>query len=183
MLTGVRMAPPDACAAELQLVAAWASGGLVRWSGIEWAQCATVVPREITVAAVYLRPQSPSTPASNAEQFCAMIDAAGKVGADLCVLPDAITVVSVPDARPADIAATIPGPLSQQLGHHAQQTKLYVVACYPEREGANVYNTAILLDRDLADRKRWDWVGDFSQRMHIERRPDLPVSLRVTPCR
>ena len=303
MLTGVRTAPPDACTAELQLVAAWAPGGLVRWSGIEWAQCPTVAPREITIAAVYLRPQSPSTPASNVEQFCAMVDAAGKAGADLCVLPEAITVVAVPDARPADIAETIPGPLSQQLGQHAQQARMYVVACYPEREGADLYNTAILLDRngnlagkyrkthlpneevdagytpgdcypvfrtdfgtvgmmicwdvafpeparalalsgaeivllpiwggnevlmsaraienavyivsssydaptgiidplgswqavvrprderivagqghlvlatiDLADRKRWDWVGDFSQRLHIERRPDLPVA-------
>ena len=28
---------------------------------------------------------------------------------------------------------------------------------------------------DLGDRKRWSWVGDFSERLHIERRPDLAI--------
>jgi predicted amidohydrolase len=147
-ITGVRLAPPDARQAELQLVVASAPGATVRWSGIEWSLPEADAKREITVASVYLRPRSPSTPASNIEQFCGMIDAAGQAGADLCVLPEAITVVGVPGAKPADVAEAIPGPISEKLGHHAQQSGMYVVACYPERHGPDVYNTAILLDRN-----------------------------------
>ena len=147
-ITGVRTAPLEARAAELQLVAAGAPGALIQWGGIEWSQPTEEATREITVASVYLQPQSPSTPDKNIDQYCHMIDAAGRAGVDLCVLPEAITVVSVPGAKPADVAEPIPGPISEKLGQHASQSKTYVVACYPERDGPDVYNTSILLDRN-----------------------------------
>ena len=66
----------------------------------------------------------------------------------MCVLPEAITVVGVPDGTPATVAEPVPGPISENLAGHARRSRMYVVACYPEREGPNIYNTAILLDRD-----------------------------------
>jgi predicted amidohydrolase len=49
-----------------------------------------------------------------------------------------------------DVAETVPGPTTAALGELARRKRAWVVAGLYEREGAVVYNTAVLLDRSGA---------------------------------
>ncbi len=46
-----------------------------------------------------------------------------------------------------DVAETIPGPTTARLGEAAKRHASYLIAGLYEREGATIYNTAVLIDR------------------------------------
>jgi predicted amidohydrolase len=57
--------------------------------------------------------------------------------------------VGVPNVKAADLAQPIPaGPAYQAVADKAREHHMYVVGCFPEREGKLVYNTAFLVDRE-----------------------------------
>lgn len=66
---------------------------------------------------------------------------------DLIVLPEGITVVGT-TKKYTDVAETVPGPTTQVLGDLARKHKSWIAAGIYEREGAAVYNTSVLLDRE-----------------------------------
>ena len=47
----------------------------------------------------------------------------------------------------AEVADTIPGSITEQYGELARKKNCYIVAGIDEREGAAVYNSAVLIDR------------------------------------
>jgi predicted amidohydrolase len=78
-----------------------------------------------------------------------MLDEAGRAGCDVVCLPESITTVGVPGADPAVVAEAIPsGPSYEKLAARAHEHSMYVVGCFPERDGALIYNTAFLIGRD-----------------------------------
>jgi len=141
----VFVAPQEADGAHLSLEVKWPGGGSVLWKRASVRPAATPEPRKVKVGTVYLRPKN-TTMEKNLELFCEQIDAGGKLGLDILCLPEAILAIGT-GAPLADRAHPVPGPITKRLGEAARKNKLWVVAGITERDGADVYNTAVLLDR------------------------------------
>ncbi len=144
---GLCRAPEKAASVRIQLVFAWSATGTVWWDDVSLTEIAAPEPRMVTLGVVYLRP-SESTTERNVAEYCRMLDEAVEAGCDIVCLPESITTVGVPGAKPADVAEPVPGGSAYQaLAAKARQHRMYVVGCFPERDGKLFYNTAFLIDR------------------------------------
>jgi len=141
----VLVAPPEADGARLSLEVKWPGAGSVVWQRASVRPTAPPPPRKVKIGTVYLRPSN-STPQRNLKAFCEQIDAAGRLGLDIVCLPEAITLVGTRLTGP-QTAEPIPGPSTEALAAAAKRNRLWVVAGLYERDGPQVYNTAVLLDR------------------------------------
>lgn len=150
----VLVAPSDATRLRLSLETRWLREGTVVWRAASIRAATAPAPRPVKVGAVYLRPRD-STPARNLDLWCEQIDAAGGLGLDIVCLSEAILSVGTQAATSA-VAEPVPGPTVTRLGEAARRNRLWVVAGVVERDGATLYNTAVLLNRngELAGRYR-----------------------------
>lgn len=139
------VAPVDADSALLSLEVKWPRGGSVRWRSASVRLGTEAPTRKARLGTAYLRPEK-STPEQNLTLWCDQIAAAGRLGLDIVCLSEAILSVGT-QAATREIAETIPGPTSERLGAAARQHRLWVVAGVMEREGATLFNTAVLFDR------------------------------------
>ncbi|MCX7818840.1 MAG: carbon-nitrogen hydrolase family protein [Kiritimatiellae bacterium] len=146
-LSGVYWAPSNAASAVIELQMRWAPEGMVRWSGVELEPAAAPARRPVRVAAVHLRPSAGRNPADKPPQFAPLIEEAARRGADLVVLPEVLTYYGT-GRTIADCAEPIPGPSTRYFGELARRHDLYIVAGLVEREGALVYNVAVLIGPD-----------------------------------
>ena len=142
----VLVAPKEADGARLSLEVKWPQGGSVCWRQVSARRTAPPPPRKVKIGTVYLRPNN-STPQKNLDLFCRQIDEAGRLKLDVVCLSEAITVVGT-GQNESTVAEPIPGPASERLGQAAKRSRVWVVAGLTERDGKNIYNTAVLLDRD-----------------------------------
>lgn len=142
----VLVAPAQADGARLSLEVKWPGEGTVLWQRASVRPTSLPLPRKVKIGTVYLRPTN-STPEKNLKAFCEQIDAAGRLGLDIVCLPEAITLVGTRLTGP-QTAEPIPGRSTEQLSAAAKRNRLWVVAGLYERDGPQVYNTAVLLDRE-----------------------------------
>jgi predicted amidohydrolase len=142
-------APKSAASADIELVLRWTGRGSVLWSDVRFEEAAVSPRKKIKLATVSFMPPSPSTTEKNLRFYAEKVAEAGKSGADIICLGEGISMVSTKLSY-ADAAEPIPGPTSKALGAVAKTYHLYVIAGIYEREGALVYNTALLIDRDGA---------------------------------
>ena len=140
-------APDDAASMNVELHLGWSPGGTVWWGDISLTAAQPPKPRIVRLATINHRPQGNKTGAENVREFCALIDEAAKQKPDIICLPEAMTVCGT-GLSYVEGAEPIPGPTSETLGRKAQEHHCYLVACYDERDGHAVYNTAILIDRE-----------------------------------
>ena len=98
------------------------------------------------LAAVHFVPRGAKTPTERLHAYEPLIAEAGKKRADLVVLPEVITYGG--GCTYADVAEPVPGPSTEYLGTLARQNHLYLVPSLVEREGALLYNTAVLIGPD-----------------------------------
>jgi predicted amidohydrolase len=139
-------APPGAVAAELQLYLYDSEGGAVRFHHAHFERVTAPRARKVRLAAVRYRPQKVEGGQANVKSLVA--HAKQKVEqADLIVLGESITTVGSAKSF-ADVAEPADGPSARILGELARVKRSYVVAGIVEREGASLYNTAILLNRE-----------------------------------
>jgi len=88
-----------------------------------------------------------------AESAGALFEEAGKKGADLVLGPEDMTRAALylepgePDVF-AQLAQPIPGPLTERLAQITRRYRMYVAACFVEREGRRLYNTLVVTGRD-----------------------------------
>jgi predicted amidohydrolase len=138
-------APEKAAAVVLQLYLSNAPQATVWWDDIALEQIPDPGPRKVTVASVNLRPANTHSAAESVRQF---VTAAGAIRekTDVILLPEGITVIGTGKVY-ADVAESIPGPTTERLGELARARASYVAAGIYEREGAAIYNTAVLIDR------------------------------------
>lgn len=146
-------APDDAVRAELELSLRWTAGS-VWFDDLTMTATAAPPPRRVKIATVCYVP-SGHDPDENRRLWAEKCAEAGRLGADLVCLGEGITVVGngrgfVDVAEPAD------GPTRAVLGRVAAEYGLWICAGIYERDGADCYNTAILIDRQgrLAGRYR-----------------------------
>jgi predicted amidohydrolase len=76
-----------------------------------------------------------------------LIEEAARKGADLVVLPEALTRYSSGLTRP-EAAEPMPGPSTEYFGSLAKKHDLYIVAGLLERDGHLIYNVAALIGPD-----------------------------------
>jgi len=138
-------APQNASAVTLQLYLSNAPQATVWWDDIALEEIPEPAPRKATVASINLRPASTGSSAESVRQF---VQAAGAVReqTDIILLPEGITIIGTGKTF-ADVAETIPGATTARLGELARAKSSYVAAGIYEREGAAIYNTAVLIDR------------------------------------
>lgn len=139
-------APAGAAAVKVQLFLSNAPLGAVWWDDISLEAIGQPAPRQVTVAAINLRPSQTGSPAESVRQFVEAVGRAVPGKTDLILLPEGITVIGTGKTY-AEVAEPVPGPTTVRLGELARQRSSYVVAGIYEREGTAVYNTAVLLDR------------------------------------
>jgi predicted amidohydrolase len=124
----------------------------------------------VTLAAIYHRPRGTASPADSRERFARLVEEAAAKGADIVCLPEGITTVGNGLAY-AEAAEPVPGPSTAFLGSLAKRLKVWIVAGIFEREGARVYNTAVLVARD----------GSLAGRYRKMALPDEEIEGGVTP--
>jgi predicted amidohydrolase len=109
----------------------------------------------VTVATVNFRPQRTTGREDSVGKFIDVIGKAVPTGADVILLPEGISVVG--NGRPfTEVSEPVPGPTTKALGEVARARNAYIIAGIYEREGAAMYNTAVLIDRkgELAGKYR-----------------------------
>ena len=139
-------APKDAVAVKLQLYLQNAPQATLWWDDVSLKAVPDPGPRKVTVASLNLRPRQTGSAAASVAKFVELADAKLKTPVDVILLPEGITIVGT-GKRYAEIAESIPGPATERLGELARRKNAYVVAGIYEREGAALYNTAVLLNR------------------------------------
>jgi predicted amidohydrolase len=139
-------APPEAVTAVIQLFLAHAPSGIVWWDDIAFDEIPIPGPRNVTIATINLKPEKTGSPAESVGQFIAAAERLAPPKTDVILLPEGITVVGTGKSY-ADVSEPVPGPTTERLGELARKEHSYVAAGLYERDGAAVYNTAVLLDR------------------------------------
>jgi predicted amidohydrolase len=147
-LTMEVQAPEKAGRVTMQLYLQNAPQGILWWDDIAFQPVPDPGPRNVTVASINYRPGRKT--GSAAENIRRFIEAAEKA------VPGKVDILLFPEGTPAvdtgipyaEVAETIPGSITQQFGELAKRKNAYVVAGIYEREGASVYNTAVLIDRE-----------------------------------
>ncbi len=136
--------PSNAVRAVLELHLRWAPGGRVWWAQATLCSTNEPAPRRVRIAAVHFRPTAGRTPTEKPPQFKPLIEEAARRKADLVVLPETLTFYRT-GLTLAECAEPIPGPSTQYFGELARSNRLYIVAGLVERDGALIYNTAVLI--------------------------------------
>lgn len=140
-------APEKAARVTLQLYLQNAPAATLWWDDIVFEPIPAPGPRLVTVASINYRPgKKNGSAAGNIQSF---INAAEKA------IPGKVDVILFPEGTPAvdtglayaDVAESIPGPITRQFGDLAKKRGAYVVAGVYEREGNAVYNTSVVIDR------------------------------------
>ena len=142
-------APPDARQARIELLLVNAPQTTVWFDDISLRSIDPPAPRHVKIASVNYHPDriEQGTALGNVERFAHVVAAEVPEDADLIVLPEGVTVVRN-GLTYAEAAETIPGPITKRLGQIAASKKAYLVAGIYEREGAAIYNTSVLLNRE-----------------------------------
>ena len=146
-LTVAAPAPEKSARAVVQLWLHNAPTATVWWDDIRLEQIDAPAPRKVNIAAVRLRPSRTSGPEENVRLFSDVVRKKTPAAVDLIVFPEGMTVVGTGKKYP-EIAESVPGPTTKALAELAKERKSWIVAGLYERDGAAIYNTAILLDRE-----------------------------------
>ncbi len=148
-------APVNAEGAVIELFVQWAPQAEATFSEVAFEVGAPIVPRVVNIATVHWDGQGGGTPDENIAALAALVDKAGAAGADVVLLPEAVTVIGTGlDAHEA--AETLPGDTFAAFGEQARNHRCYVIYGVNERDGEAVYSSAIIINRDgtLAGRYR-----------------------------
>lgn len=140
-------APADAVSVKVQLYLANAPQGTLWWDDVSLEEVAAPGPRLVTVASVNFRPSETQGGADNVRRFLEVVDREVPAKADIILLPEGITVVGSRKTY-AEVTEPVPGPTTAMLGEAARRRHAYIVAGIYERDGAAMYNTAVLIDRN-----------------------------------
>lgn len=147
-LTHDVQAPENAGAVNIELYLQNAPQARLWWDDISLKSIPDPGPRNVTVASINYRPGRNTTgsASANIEKFIEAAEKAITGDVDLILFPEATSAVDT-GLSYAEVADTIPGSITRQYGELAKKKNAYVVAGIDEREGAAVYNSAVVIDR------------------------------------
>ncbi|MCE5273490.1 carbon-nitrogen hydrolase family protein [bacterium] len=169
---GLFKAPEGAASVNLELYLSYCPQGRAWWDNIRLEEVADPGKRMVRVATVNCFPQGTENGTASVEQFCKLVDEAGKKGCDIVCLGEGINMVGIKgDPKYDKIAEPIPGPTTNRLGELARKHHMYIVAALDELEGGTVYNTGVLIDRS----------GNVAGRYHKVMLPREEIEGGATP--
>ena len=146
-LDRVVQAPPKTRAVDLELVLQWSPTGQAEWDSISLQPAPAPEPRKVRVAAVWLRPRNSSSGTASVERFAEYVDRiAPQHRPDVILLGEMINRVGAPGAPDAQ-AEPIPGPITARLSEQARRHRTWIAFSIVERDGADLFNTGVLIDR------------------------------------
>lgn len=146
-ISGTYRVPAAATQAVVELHLQWASNARVEWRDAKLAPTEPPPARTVRLAAAHYRPKGGKSPLDNAREFAPLVAEAARQRADLVVLPETLTYYGLRRGF-ADCAEPVPGPSTEYFGALAKAHGLHIVAGLVERDGALLYNVAVLLDPD-----------------------------------
>ncbi|NNE90960.1 MAG: carbon-nitrogen hydrolase family protein [Verrucomicrobiales bacterium] len=147
------LAPEDATEAHIQLHLRWTDSGKVTWRDVNLVETKPLPPRLVKLAAVHHNlsgitgENGKKSVTANREALVPLIEKAARQGADLIVLGEFSTCKGVTSVY-AEAAEPVPGPSTKFFGALAKKHDTHIVASLPERDGHEVFNTAVLLGPD-----------------------------------
>jgi predicted amidohydrolase len=145
-LSGIYRAPSAATQAIVELEFRWAPRARLEWSGPTLEETSAPKPRTVRLATVHFVPREAKTVEERLRAFEPMIAEAAKQKADLVVLPEVVTYGR--GATYLDVAEPVPGPSTKFFGALAKKHGMHLVPGLVERDGALIYNVAVLIDPD-----------------------------------
>jgi len=140
-------APPEGSSVEIELLLAYSANGKVWWDDVSLTPIPEPKPRLVRVATVNLRPRNTASSQESVQRFLDVIDHRVSGETDVILLSEGITVVGTAKSY-AEVSETVPGPTSRALGEMARKKNSYIAAGIYERDGIDIFNTAILIDRE-----------------------------------
>ncbi len=138
--------PPEASAVRIDLIFRWDADGKVIFQNIFLEKSEEIEARTVKLAAIHHRPQN-TTKQTNLAAFAKLAAQAGEQGADIVCLPEGITLVGTGNNY-LQSSESIPGPSTKLLGEVASAHQMYIIAGLLEKDGEEVYNTAVLINRE-----------------------------------
>jgi predicted amidohydrolase len=148
LLADTYQAPSRATELRVELHLRWtAPGSEVRFSNVALTETSPAPPRKVRLATVHFMPRGGKTPEDNCRMFEPYIVEAAKQKADLVVLGETITYAGL-GKKYHEVAEAIPGPSTAYFSALARKHQMYIVVGLMEREGALVYNVAVLIGPD-----------------------------------
>ena len=144
---GTVYAPIKAKTAIVRLFLRWEPNAKVEWSQVQFEKVDKPKPRKVRLAATNFRPSGGKTTIDNCRMLEPFAKEAGGKKVDLLVFGECIsTMRNGLDAETG--AEEIPGPCVKYLGKLAKKNDLYLVTSLFERDGEEIYNTAVILGPD-----------------------------------
>ncbi len=140
-------APARATQLIISLHLQWSPNSEVRWSGVSLTAANPLPPRKVRLAAAHFYPRGGKTPMDNCRMYEPLITEAANQKADLIVLGETLTAVSI-GKKYHEVAESVPGPTTDYFAALAKQHNMYIVPGIVEREGHLCYNTAVLIGPD-----------------------------------
>jgi predicted amidohydrolase len=144
-VTDIYRAPSAATKAVVELEFRWSPRTRLEWAGVTLAESAARPSRNVRLATVHFVP-SAKTADERRRAFVPMIEEAAKQKADLVVLPETLTLGG--GAKYVEVSEPIPGPSTEFFGALAKKHQTYLVPGLVERDGALIYNVAVLIGPD-----------------------------------
>ncbi len=139
-------APSDASELEIQLGLGFTASGAVWWDDVSLKRADSLDKRVVRVATVHHKARNKKSAQESLDVYLELLDRAASKRPDIICLPEGITTIGNPLSF-VDVAESVPGPTTRQLGEAARRHGVYIVAGIYERAGDIVYNTAVLLNR------------------------------------
>lgn len=140
-------APPKATAVVVELVLQWSAGGRVTWQQVNLTAAPPPTPRKATVAAVWFRP---SGARDGRESVAQVIQFAEGIAADrkpdVVLFGEMINHAGSPGSLDDD-AEALHGTTTARLAEFARAHATYVAFSMLERDGRDIFNTGVLIDR------------------------------------
>src|SRR5205807_5493575 len=128
------------------------------------------------IATVHFYPRGGKTPMDNCRMYEPLIADAAAQKADLVVLGETLTYVSL-GKKYHELAEAIPGPSTDYFGGLAKKHNLYIVAGLIERDRHQLFNVAVLIgpDGNVAGKYRKVCLPDGEDDQGMLAGPDAPV--------
>ena len=141
------VAPENAEGAVIELLVQWAPQAEIAFSRIAFEVGKAITPRVVKVATVYWDGADAGDADESLAALCALVDKAAAADADVVLLPEVVTSIAT-GLSPQDAAETLPGASFAAFAQKAREHGCYIIYGVYEREGAAVYNSALIISRD-----------------------------------
>lgn len=139
-------APGETRLLKVELGLKW-SGGSVAFKEPRLVEMPPLQHRRVRVVTTRLRIGAGATIESNLQRLGELLDRAGRERPDLVLMSEIAPQYRV-SGTPAEVAQPIPGPITAMLAAKARQYHTWVATSVLERDGNEVYNAAVLFDRE-----------------------------------